>query len=215
MMNLESVGLRLEKDIFHEETDTRAFVATNISPQIDGNDDSIIVVAFRGTASTTNLKTDFDFEQDLLPDTFMTGSNIQAEFEFEIDGGIAQNDNEYGATHISSVTLVRNNKSNKRRSRGRTKKNLLKAAPIARQAFPCVHKGFSHAYSKIREEIMEAVVQVYERQLVKAVERCNDENALKLPKIWVTGHSMGNYNAMLFFLQITCNSSSPDSLFCC
>lgn len=36
IMNLDSVGLALEADIYNEKSDTRAFVASNISAQIDG-----------------------------------------------------------------------------------------------------------------------------------------------------------------------------------
>ena len=63
MMNIQSIGLQLEADIYDDETDTRAVVSTNSSSQVDGEEDSIIVVAFRGTASSTNLKTDLDFKQ--------------------------------------------------------------------------------------------------------------------------------------------------------
>lgn len=190
-MNLQSVGLQLETDIFHEETDTRAFVATNVSPQVDGDADSVIVVAFRGTVSTTNLKTDFDWGQELLSDSYMTGSNEQAEYEFEIHGNSILDDYEYGA--IPQVTLTRNRNNINERFRQKAK-SLLKATPITRQAFPCVHKGFSHAYAQIREEIMGSFMQVYERQLLKALERCNDGSVLKLPKVYFTGHSLGMLN---------------------
>ena len=46
-MNLDSVGLELEADIFNEQSDIRAFVGSNLSGQVDGESDSIIVVAFR------------------------------------------------------------------------------------------------------------------------------------------------------------------------
>ena len=188
MMNLQSVGLQLETDIFHEESDTRAFVATNVSPQVDGDADSVIVVAFRGTVSTTNLKTDFDWGQELLSDSYMTGSNVQAEYELEIHGNSILDDYEYGTIPQLTLTRNRNNVSKKFRHKA---KGLLKATPITRQAFPCVHKGFSYAYAQIREEIMESIIKVYERQLLKALERCNDGSALKLPKVYLTGHSLG------------------------
>jgi|AntRauTorckE5430_2_1112549.scaffolds.fasta_scaffold04662_4 hypothetical protein len=62
-MNLDSVGLELEADIYNEKSDIRAFVASNISGQVDGESDSIIVVAFRGSCSTKNLATDFNWGQ--------------------------------------------------------------------------------------------------------------------------------------------------------
>ena len=46
-MNLDSVGLELEADIFNEQSDIRAFVGTNLSGQVDGESDSIVVIAFR------------------------------------------------------------------------------------------------------------------------------------------------------------------------
>jgi len=62
-MNLDSVGLELEADIYNEQSDIRAFVGSNISGRVDGECDSIIVVAFRGTCSTKNLATDFNWGQ--------------------------------------------------------------------------------------------------------------------------------------------------------
>jgi hypothetical protein len=62
-MKLEAIGLRLEGAVFDDLTDTQAYVATNISPQVDGEEDSIIVIAFRGTANAANLKTDFRSRQ--------------------------------------------------------------------------------------------------------------------------------------------------------
>ncbi len=62
-MRLDSIGLRLESAIDDEETDTHAFVASNVSEQIEGEEDSIIVISFRGTASISNMKTDLTFRQ--------------------------------------------------------------------------------------------------------------------------------------------------------
>ena len=57
-MNLEAIGLKMEGAVVDELTGTQAYIATNIAPQIDGVEDSIIVVAFRGTANAENMKTD-------------------------------------------------------------------------------------------------------------------------------------------------------------
>ena len=62
-MNLQALGLQLEGAVLDEVTDTQTYVATNICPQIDGEQDSIIVVSFRGTANAANLKTDFRSRQ--------------------------------------------------------------------------------------------------------------------------------------------------------
>lgn len=62
-MNLEALGLRLEGAVLDDVTDTQAYIATNIAPQVDGDEDSIIVIAFRGTASASNLQTDLRSRQ--------------------------------------------------------------------------------------------------------------------------------------------------------
>ena len=62
-MNLDPLGLRMEGTVYDEVTDTQAYVATNISPQVDGDEDSIIVIAFRGTVSASNIQTDFRSRQ--------------------------------------------------------------------------------------------------------------------------------------------------------
>ena len=62
-MNLDPLGLRMEGAVYDEVTDTQAYVATNISPQVDGDEDSIIVIAFRGTVSASNIHTDFRSRQ--------------------------------------------------------------------------------------------------------------------------------------------------------
>lgn len=62
-MNLESIGLRLEGAVYDTATDSQAYVATNIGPQVDGDEDSIIVIAFRGTASKSNVQTDLRHRQ--------------------------------------------------------------------------------------------------------------------------------------------------------
>ena len=62
-MRLDSIGLKLEHVIHDSETDTHGFVASNISEQVEGEEDSVIVVAFRGSASFSNLQTDFSFRQ--------------------------------------------------------------------------------------------------------------------------------------------------------
>ena len=62
-MRLDSIGLKLEHAINDSETDTHAFVASNISEQVEGEEDTIIVVSFRGSASISNIKTDLSFRQ--------------------------------------------------------------------------------------------------------------------------------------------------------
>ena len=188
VMNLDSLGLGLEADIYNEKTDTRAFVASNITSQVDGERDSIIVIAFRGTASSTNLKTDFNWGQEALPEHFIAGADGQTEFQMNITN-----------THGRDVEMGGKTKANHAQRESTLSKGLiqeadtiLRSAPITRLAFPCVHSGFIQAYSLIRDEIIQKVIQVMERQINKALERCGDSGApFVLPKIYVTGHSLG------------------------
>ena len=62
-MSLESIGLRLEKAILDEATDAQVLVATNLLSQVDGEEDSIIVVTFRGTANAKNVGIDLKLNQ--------------------------------------------------------------------------------------------------------------------------------------------------------
>lgn len=63
IMNLQTLGLHMEGVVYDEATDTQVFVATNVTPRVDGQEDSVIVVSFRGTASTSNLQTDLRSKQ--------------------------------------------------------------------------------------------------------------------------------------------------------
>mmetsp|Transcript_18200 Transcript_18200/g.41924 ORF Transcript_18200/g.41924 Transcript_18200/m.41924 type:complete len:1231 (+) Transcript_18200:296-3988(+) len=67
-MRLDNIGLQLEGYVYDEQTNTQAYIATNSAPQVYGDEDSIIVVAFRGTSDATNLKTDFRVRQVPLHD---------------------------------------------------------------------------------------------------------------------------------------------------
>lgn len=62
-MNLEGLGLRLEGAVVDDVTDTQAYIATNMASQVDGEEDSVIVISFRGTASASNLQTDLKSKQ--------------------------------------------------------------------------------------------------------------------------------------------------------
>lgn len=66
-MNLESLGLRLERVVNDDSADIQVFVATNPLPRVDGEEDSVIVVSFRGSANASNLKTDFRARQVSCP----------------------------------------------------------------------------------------------------------------------------------------------------
>jgi len=198
-MNLNSVGLKLEVDIFDEDTDTRAFVATNMHPQIDGETDSIVVIAFRGTASSTNIKTDLNWNQEPLSNSFINGSQLKAEFQIKVQNS---SDKEYGT--CPTFTMVQNETAEGIKTSGAEK--ILKTVPITRQAFPCIHSGFQYAYFKVRDEIINSVLKVYQRQLGKALERCSENSSpLKLPKIYLTGHSLGGALSQLLALDLATN----------
>jgi hypothetical protein len=62
-MNLDALGLRLEGYVYDERTNAQAFIATNMFPQVDGDADSIIVVAFRGTSNVAHMQIDFRMRQ--------------------------------------------------------------------------------------------------------------------------------------------------------
>ena len=72
---------------------------------------------------------------------------------------------------------------------------VLSATPVARNALPCVHEGFNEVYSVLRRKIIESLLPVVQRQLMKAIQRTKglgEEDApLSLPKIYCTGHSLG------------------------
>jgi hypothetical protein len=93
-------------------------------------------------------------------------------------------------------------------------KAIIRATPLARQALPCVHEGFLRNYSKVRHEVIPAILSVFKRQLEKSVERSrqhggsysgHDAHPLTLPKLYITGHSMGGAIAQLLALDLASN----------
>lgn len=69
-------------------------------------------------------------------------------------------------------------------------KAIVRATPLARQALPCVHEGFLENYSRLRHEVVQAIMAVLKRQLDKSVERRRHDGGtepLALPKIYITG----------------------------
>jgi hypothetical protein len=81
-MSLHSIGLKLERAIVDDETDTHAYVAVNSSEQVEGEEDSIIVVSFRGTASVSNMKTDLSFRQVRITFFSFTWCGIESKHRY-------------------------------------------------------------------------------------------------------------------------------------
>jgi hypothetical protein len=62
-MKLDIIGLQLEGYVYDERTNAQAYIATNVAPQVDGEEDSIIVVAFRGTSNVRHMQIDLRMRQ--------------------------------------------------------------------------------------------------------------------------------------------------------
>ncbi len=234
-MALESIGLQLEHSIVDESLHTQAYVASNISPQVDGEEGSIIVVAFRGTANSRNMKTDLTFRQAPLFEQITGSTDDQITFEvrpdridaFDTDGRFFDTPMKREADgkvlsfspikkmkQQDSTTFNWHDESQSTLAAVTTgAKSVIKAVPVARQALPCVHEGFLEAYAHIRQEVLEGVMDVLQRQFRQAVFRAKMEAdsdiaanvGLVLPKIYITGHSLGGSLAQLLALDIASN----------
>jgi len=211
-MSLDSVGLALDAAIHDDQFDTKAYIMTNIKPQVDGEEDSIIVVAFRGTASSKNMRTDLNWKQVPLPGNIQ-GSSSRADYQVRV--GRSNDDHKDGNTLESapSVSLL---KPRRLHDKHFAPSIILKATPLVRQALPCVHEGFLSAYMHIREEVLDHVIVVFQRQLDAALRTAqekrrgsgqfiHDAPSLNIPKIYVTGHSLGGSLAQLLALDLACN----------
>ena len=232
-MALESIGLRLEHSIIDESLHTQAYIASNISPQVDGEEESIIVVAFRGTANSRNMKTDLTFRQVPLFEQITGSTDENVTFQVRPDRIDAfDTDGQFWATPLRrEADIISISPTNKMQHQDSAvfnwhddrqsalsavssgAKTVIKAVPMARQALPCVHEGFLEAYAHIRQEVLEGVMDVLQRQFRKAVARTKLEVdtdiavsvPLVLPKIYITGHSLGGSLAQLLALDIASN----------
>jgi len=231
-MALESLGLRLEHSIVDESLHTQAYIASNISPQVDGEEESIIVVAFRGTANSRNMKTDLTFRQVPLFEQITGATDDHVTFQVRPDRIDAfDTDGQFFATPMRRADILSISPKSKMKQNDSAvfnwhddrqsalsavssgAKSVIKAVPVARQALPCVHEGFLEAYAHIRQEVLEGVLDVLQRQLRKAYARTRLEAdtdieetvPLVLPKIYITGHSLGGSLAQLLALDIASN----------
>jgi uncharacterized membrane protein YgcG len=70
-MNLGTLGLTLYREVIDEGSDTHAYVCVKKGADVEiveGDDSQVIVVLFRGTVTTQNVKTDLDTTQVSMPD---------------------------------------------------------------------------------------------------------------------------------------------------
>lgn len=197
--NLEALGLKFETSISDEETDTWVYVCSNSHDQVDGDEDSIIVVSFRGTASVKNMMNDLKFRLVALPDAISGMDGTTPPSIFATDRYLKFDKGTFMA-HLEDSTAPLTRK-------------MLKQTPAAKQALPCIHEGFLIAYSNIRSRLLESVVSLYQRQLKKSIHRWKtstehgkDSKAFfSLPKIYLTGHSLGGSLAQILALDLSCN----------
>ena len=228
-MSLDSIGLHLEKAIFDEETLTQAYISTNMNAQVDGPEDSIIVVAFRGTANVQNMRMDLKLRQIPLLDQIIGLGDPM--FQVHVDGVSASYTNTWfydfpvkQPSKLKSYTPsgcntwdgciafpLRVEKQSAVTAVSLGAKAVLKATPMAKQTLPCVHQGFQEAYSHMREEVWNSLLGILQRQLAKSVERSRQDHEyghkepLCLPKIYITGHSLGGSIAQLLALDLASN----------
>eukprot|EP00978_Attheya_sp_CCMP212_P022522 scaffold67260_cov53-Attheya_sp.AAC.2 len=206
-INLESIGLQLEGAIYDENTHTQAFIASNVSQQVDGETDSVIVVSFRGTATTTNMRTDLRFRQVPLPEK-LSGNNNRPSFRMRRKGidpcppgawdlkeRSAESDqfvHSFSPTKPHSrvnfeTTATKGSRSKQAQQQPQSAfsvvsagtKSLIRATPMARQALPCVHEGFLEVYSHVRKQILQCVLAVLQRQFDKAIKRAKSRSRQK------------------------------------
>ena len=224
-MNLEPMGLKVDHFIDDDETDTHAFVASNVSEQVEGEEDSIIVVAFRGTASRSNIATDLTFSQVPLHEKVTSDSPV---FSIRPGEPVAVAENAWDLNEASPIEIVQDMLMHRSLSHEQPcdqeqstllpaavshgvagAKAVIRATPMARQALPCVHEGFQQCYLKVRRQIIEAVLSVLKRQVDKAVKRSryagNANEPITLPKIYLTGHSLGGCLSQILALDLASN----------
>jgi hypothetical protein len=169
--DLNYLGLELVEGgyIYDEETEARVILCRG---------EDRLVLAFRGTATLNNLKTDISLKQLPLPQLRSSGSA-----PLVIKDPLAKHSSTYrrrrsadldvekatsvtaGADDQGAGTAIRNCAT-----------AVLNYIPVARQSLPLVHSGFWEMYTHIRSRMMEVVVRELQRDY---------------KPLYVTGHSLG------------------------
>ncbi len=119
--DLSCVGLSLVDYIEHEGFQARVILCRG---------DDRLVLAFRGTATLANIKTDFDFKQ-----TPLRWGEHKSTVDFKV------HDEVEGLCQSSLLCL----------------RSLLNRIPIARQTLPRVHAGFLAHYNAVRSQALQAL----------------------------------------------------------
>lgn len=237
-MNIEGLGLRLEGAIYDESTDTQAYVSTNFADQVDGEEDTVIVIAFRGSMSSTNLQTDLKSKQvpllDQLAGIGLAAFSVLPEqvIIHDEDGWIWETPTPLVRERLQCVTSWTSQKSSCKPSHASREgdpskltavadgaRRILQATPVAKESFPLVHQGFQEVYTHIRKQLFEILLPVLHRQFQSILAKANrtsseTRKALSLPKIYCTGHSLGGSLAQLLALDLAnnCELVIPTSL---
>ncbi len=128
--DLSCLGLDLVDYIEHEGFQARVILCRG---------DDRLILAFRGTATLENIKTDFDFKQTPLR---------WGEREFTANS--KQHDEDEGLCQSSLVCL----------------RSLLNHIPIARQTLPRVHAGFLAHYNAVRNQTLQALRRELKRNFL-------------------------------------------------
>jgi len=136
-MNLESLGLKLLREIIDEASDTHCYVCVNIAGRqlFEGDESESIVVLFRGTVTKENLKTDMKTDQVRVGDTWW----------IEKRGGAYGSVEEGGGFYEDGFIKVKGGNTFFEDEGGR------------------VHNGFWECYRKVRTRLISIVVEEVRR----------------------------------------------------
>ncbi|KAG7344317.1 putative lipase [Nitzschia inconspicua] len=194
-MNLDALGLRLEGYVYDERTNAQALIATNAVPQVDGEEDSIVVVAFRGTSNVAHMQIDIRMRQAPIMEQLMgvAGAAIRIlpdQVDIDDKDGwfwdtVREQYDDSGhvkcvacwngaeAPHIPPTPTTCHERNASASSTfeqtvAKGAKDLLKITPVAKNTFPMIHEGFQDAYNQIRKQIFDLLVPVLHRQVAKA-----------------------------------------------